>query len=174
MRNWLLTLSLLIVVTSFGSLVQGRRAVLMDDLEVGLVERLYAKATSRSGGASTTPAILSETRRVYREGKAASPEDLYRISAILLTSNSPNDLLLAHDCALAALVDGFRPSLRALRSSHRLLMKSIGHADETSSKPSKGIAPKVALLDHLEYAWSSAIQTAPKHRAATASIAIAN
>lgn len=127
MRNWLLTLSTMILAVSFGSLVQGRRAVLMDDIEGGLVEKLYSKAMSKQTSGSASPEMLREARKLYREGKALAPGDLYRISAILSTSYSPADLLLAHDCSLAALVEGFRPSLRTLHASQRRLIKSIGY-----------------------------------------------
>ena len=173
MRIKLLTLWAVILMGAFGAVVQGRVALLMGESEANPVAKLYARAISNQTAPSDQAGLRREARKLYQGGKCVRTEDLYRLASVLTQSNDPTDLLLAHDCALASLIEGFRPSARALKTSQKRLLHSIGFewTNQISSRK-KSRTPIVPLLEQFEASWSAATKSVPQSPPGTVGLAV--
>ena len=169
MRSRLLTVWATILLAALGAIVQGRRAALAGESEGSPFAKLYARAGSGQGPRTTE--TRDEAKKLYREGKVAATEDLFQLASLLSTSDVPQDLLLAHDCALVALLEGFRPSLRTLKTSQRRLLRTIGHSSVKETHPMDAL-PSAGVLDHLERTWSQAVRGFSKSRPSSVTLAV--
>ena len=175
MRSKLLATWAIVLMGAIWSLVQGVGAVPVKEFEAGPFAKLLSQTISPNFSPSEKAQFRAEAKQLYREGKCGTSEDLYRLACVLSESKNAEDLLLAHDCALASLIEGFRPSVKALRISQKQLLRSIGYGD---SKQRTG--PKVArraaatpLLDQFEASWSAAAKSIPQNRSNYIALAVA-
>src|SRR5688572_18569179 len=148
-------------------------AVVIEELESGPLSKLYARSISQPL-AKDKGDIANEARELYRGGHCQTTEDLYRLSTILSRSSDPRDLLLAHDCALALLVEGFRPSLRVLQASQEGLLRALGHKDAARVEISQRtkVASQIPILEQLEASWSEAAKRSSQIKASRVALAV--
>ena len=172
MRSKLLTVWAVVLMGAIGAIVQGRVALMADELDSSPLAKLYTAAGTPSLEPAKMAELRSEAKRLYRTGQCRTSEDLYRLAGMLSSSQDSADLMLAHDCALASLIEGFRPAHKTLRTSQEHLLRSIGHVNHRARlKPSSGSLLKSApLLKKLEASWSEAMQK--QAQAATQSITL--
>lgn len=174
MRSKLLVIWAIVLMSAIGAVVQGRVAVQIEESEARPFAKILSETTSPGKSPSEMAQFRAEAKRLYREGKCVAAEDLYRLARVLSNSKNAQDLLLAHDCALASLIEGFRPSVNALRTSQKQLLRSIGYGD---SKQRIGLkvardAAATPLLKQFEASWSAAVKSIPQSRTGFIALAV--
>ena len=173
MRIKLLTLWAVVLMGAFGAIVQGKVAVMMEEPEMSPLAKLYSQSISPQTSLDMAE-LRREAKKLYQEGKCVGAEDLYRLASVLTQSNDPADLLLAHDCALASLIEGFRPSAKALRTCQKQILRSIGFGNESqASVRRESKAATVRLLEQFESSWSAAANSASRDLPGTVALAVA-
>lgn len=70
--------------------------------------------------------LCAKAFELYRSGGISVTQDQYKVAAILLKSDRLDRLHLAHDLSLAALTDGFQPSLKIVKAAQAKLLARIG------------------------------------------------
>lgn len=172
MRSKLLTVWAVVLMGAFGAVVHGKVALMVEEREASPFAKLYAQAISSDKAFSDKAMSRQEAKKLYQEGKCIRSEDLYRLASVLAESNDPADLLLAHDCALASLIEGFRPSARALQTSQKQLLRSIGYGEASQVPAQKGPRVTARLLEQFEVSWSAATNSVPQKLTGTVSLAV--
>jgi hypothetical protein len=86
------------------------------------IAELYAQA-GEPGMAAPPARLAVSIATLVESGEVSVAEDLYRASVLLAASERLDHLLLAHDCAMAATHDGFRPAARMLGSIQRRCLR---------------------------------------------------
>jgi hypothetical protein len=174
MRSKLLTLWAVILMGAFGAFVQGKVAITMGESETSPFAKIYSQAISVQKGSTDEAELRRKAKDLYREGKCLATEDLYRFASVLVRSNDSADLLLAHDCALASLIEGFRPAAKALSASQRQLLLTIG-VEKAVRTPNKGDSTirAIPLIEQFEASWSAAANGVQKSPPGVVALAVA-
>ena len=69
MRNRLLTIWAVVLIGAIGAAVQGRVAVLVEELESGPLAKLYARSIASPPNSAKKSEIRKEARELYRAGQ---------------------------------------------------------------------------------------------------------